>query len=185
MGAGVPPPLAFRPVMDRTFVICKPDAVERGLVGEIVSRFERKGLKLVAMDLRHVDRDTAAKHYAEHEGKGFYNDLLDFITRSPVVALVLEGPEDTWKVVRTMMGTTNPRDHDGVFYDMKNWVARNRPSGVDHATAPGARAGRRWRSTARSSARRRGSPPGSCRGSAGSGAMAKGPCPSSARSSRT
>ena len=110
MGTGASMPLASPPVMDRTFVICKPDAVERGLVGEIVSRFERKALKVVAMELRQVDRDTAAKHYAEHEGKGFYNDLLDFITRSPVVALVLEGPEDTWKVVRTMMGTTNPRD---------------------------------------------------------------------------
>ena len=96
--------------MDRTFIICKPDAVERGLVGEILARFERKGLTLVAADLRLVDRELAAKHYAEHEGKGFYNDLIDFITRSPVVALVLEGPEDTWKVARTMIGATNPRD---------------------------------------------------------------------------
>ncbi len=96
--------------MDRTFVICKPDAVERGLVGELLARFERRGLKLVAVDLRLVARDLAARHYAEHEGKGFYNDLIDFITRSPVVAVVLEGPEDTWKVVRTMIGATNPRD---------------------------------------------------------------------------
>jgi len=96
--------------MDRTLVICKPDAVERGLVGEIVARFERKGLKIVAMELRTVDRATAEQHYAEHKGKGFYEDLLTFIGRSPSVLMVLEGPEDTWKVVRTMMGTTNPRD---------------------------------------------------------------------------
>ena len=96
--------------MDRTLVICKPDAVERGLVGEIISRFERRNLKIVAMDLRLVDETTAAKHYEEHQGKGFYGELLAFITRSPSVVLVVEGPEDTWKVVRTMMGTTNPRD---------------------------------------------------------------------------
>jgi nucleoside-diphosphate kinase len=96
--------------MDRTFVICKPDAVERGLVGEILARFERKALQLVAVDLRLVDRELAGRHYAEHEGKPFYASLIDFITRSPVVAVVLEGPEDTWKVVRSMIGATNPRD---------------------------------------------------------------------------
>lgn len=96
--------------MDRTFIICKPDAVERGLVGEIIARFERKGLTLVAVEQRLVTRELAAKHYAEHEGKGFYTDLIDFISRSPVVAMVLEGPEDTWKVARTMIGATNPRD---------------------------------------------------------------------------
>jgi nucleoside-diphosphate kinase len=96
--------------MDRTFVICKPDAVERGLVGEIVARFERKGLTLVAAELRTIDRATAEQHYAEHAGKGFYEDLLSFIGRSPSVLLVLEGPQDTWKVVRTMMGATNPRE---------------------------------------------------------------------------
>ncbi|HEX6393409.1 MAG TPA: nucleoside-diphosphate kinase [Acidimicrobiales bacterium] len=94
--------------MNRTLVICKPDAVERGLVGEIVGRFERKGLRIVAADLRLVERDTAAEHYVEHEGKGFYEDLIEFITRSPAMFLVLEGPEDTWQVVRTMMGATNP-----------------------------------------------------------------------------
>ena len=96
--------------MDRTLVICKPDAVERGLVGEIISRFERRGLKLAACELRLIDPDTAAKHYAEHEGKGFYGELIEFITRSPAVLMVVEGPEDTWKVVRTMMGATNPRE---------------------------------------------------------------------------
>ena len=96
--------------MDRTFVICKPDAVERGLVGEIVSRFERKGLRIVALEQRTLERDTLARHYAEHEGKPFYDDLVAFMSRGPSVVLVLEGPQDTFKVVRTMMGTTNPRD---------------------------------------------------------------------------
>jgi nucleoside-diphosphate kinase len=96
--------------VNRTLVICKPDAVERGLVGKILARFERKGLRIVAAELRHVDQGTAAKHYAEHEGKGFYEELIAFITRSPAMFLVVEGPEDTWKVVRTMMGATNPAD---------------------------------------------------------------------------
>ena len=96
--------------MDRTFVICKPDAVERSLVGEIVSRFERKGLRLVAGELRTIDEATARTHYGEHADKPFFGDLVDFITRGPAFLLVLEGPEDTYKVVRTMMGTTNPRE---------------------------------------------------------------------------
>ena len=96
--------------MDRTLVICKPDAVERGLVGEIISRFERRGLSIVAMDMRVVDAATAARHYDEHKEKPFYGELISFITRGPVVVMVVEGPEDTWKVVRTMMGATNPRE---------------------------------------------------------------------------
>ena len=94
--------------MSRTLVIAKPDAVERGLAGEIVARFERKGLKLVAAELRQVDEETAAKHYAEHEGKPFYGELISFITRSPALVFVVEGPgDDTWAMVRLMMGTTN------------------------------------------------------------------------------
>lgn len=96
--------------MDRTFVICKPDAVERGLVGEIIGRFERKGLRIVAMEQRTLDRETLARHYEEHAGKPFYDDLVSFMSRGPAVVLVLEGPQDTYKVVRTMMGATNPRD---------------------------------------------------------------------------
>lgn len=96
--------------MDRTLVICKPDAVERGLVGEIIARFERRNLNVVALELRLVDEATAARHYAEHADKPFYGELIEFITRSPAVLAVIEGPEDTWKVVRTMMGTTNPRE---------------------------------------------------------------------------
>jgi nucleoside-diphosphate kinase len=94
--------------VERTLVLIKPDGVERGLVGEIVSRFERRGLRLVAAQLRTLDRDTAALHYQEHQGKPFYDGLVDFITRGPLLALVLEGPDDTWQIVRTMMGPTNP-----------------------------------------------------------------------------
>jgi nucleoside-diphosphate kinase len=97
-------------VSDRTLFLCKPDAVERGLVGEIVRRLERRGLTIVAMDLRRIDTDVAAVHYAEHDGKPFFADLVAFITRGPLVAMVVEGGPDTWQVVRTMMGATNPRE---------------------------------------------------------------------------
>lgn len=94
---------------DRTLVLLKPDAVERGLIGQILSRFEQKNLKVVALDLRQLDEATLARHYEEHVGKGFYGELVQFMSRGPVVALVVEGPEDTWEVVRGMMGATNPR----------------------------------------------------------------------------
>jgi nucleoside-diphosphate kinase len=94
---------------ERTLVLCKPDCVERGLVGEVVGRLERKQLRIVALELRHLDEATAKQHYAEHEGKPFFGDLVAFITRSPLVAMVMEGP-DAYKVVRTLMGTTNPRE---------------------------------------------------------------------------
>ena len=93
----------------KTLVLLKPDAVERGLVGNILTRFETKGLKIAAMQLRTLDAATLARHYEEHVGKGFYADLVAFMGRNPVVALVLEGPEDTWEIVRAMMGATNPR----------------------------------------------------------------------------
>ena len=96
--------------MDRTFIICKPDAVERGLVGEILARFERRNLKLVAVEMRTIEDATARQHYAEHDGKPFFADLVSFITRGPAVLAVVEGPGDTWKVVRTMMGATNPKE---------------------------------------------------------------------------
>ncbi len=94
---------------DRTLVLCKPDCVERGLVGEIIARLERKQLKLVACELRRLDETTAKQHYAEHDGKPFFGDLVAFITRSPLVAMVVEGP-DAWKVVRALLGVTNPRE---------------------------------------------------------------------------
>jgi nucleoside-diphosphate kinase len=94
---------------EQTLVLCKPDAVRRGLVGEIVSRIEAKGLTLRALELRRLDEATARKHYAEHEGKPFFGDLVSFITGGPLVAMVVDGP-DAWKVMRTLMGSTNPRE---------------------------------------------------------------------------
>ena len=94
---------------DRTLVLLKPDAVERKLVGQIIARFEAKNLDIVAMDQRQLDTEILAKHYEEHVGKGFYADLVEFMSRGPIVAMVVEGPEDTWEVVRNMMGATNPR----------------------------------------------------------------------------
>jgi nucleoside-diphosphate kinase len=94
----------------RTLVLLKPDAVERRLVGAVLSRLESRGLTLAALELRTLDADTLARHYAEHVGKGFYDDLVAFMSRGPVVAMVVEGPDDTWEVVRTMMGATNPRN---------------------------------------------------------------------------
>lgn len=96
--------------MDRTLVICKPDAVERGLVGEVIGRLERKGFRIVEAQLRTIDAELASRHYAEHVGKPFYDDLVAFIGRSPSMVLVVEGPQDTWRVVRQMMGVTNPLD---------------------------------------------------------------------------
>ena len=96
--------------MERTLVICKPDAVERGLIGEVISRIERRGLRLVAAELRTITEDVAAVHYAEHQGKPFFDDLVVFITRSPVMVMVVEGPEGVYKVLRTMMGATNPME---------------------------------------------------------------------------
>jgi len=97
--------------MNRTFVMCKPDAVERGLVGEIVARLERKGLRLVQAELRDVDKALAEEHYAEHADKPFYGELVAFLTRSPVFAMVVEGPADnTFSLVRTLVGATKVDD---------------------------------------------------------------------------
>jgi nucleoside-diphosphate kinase len=93
---------------DRTLVICKPDAVERRLVGEIISRLERKGLRIAQMRMETISKETASQHYGEHQGKPFYDDLVAFITRGPAVLMVVEGPE-AFSVVRTLMGATNPR----------------------------------------------------------------------------
>jgi nucleoside-diphosphate kinase len=98
--------------MERTLVICKPDAVERGLVGAIVGRLEGRGLALAAAELRIVDRATAEEHYAEHEAKPFFADLVQFITRGPALLMVVEGPEGTVAMVRRMMGATKPVEAD-------------------------------------------------------------------------
>ena len=94
---------------DRTLVLLKPDAVKRKLAGQIIARIEAKDLTIVAMDLRLLDSDTLARHYAEHVGKPFYAGLVEFMSSGPVVAMVVEGPEDTWDVMRTLMGATNSR----------------------------------------------------------------------------
>lgn len=94
---------------EQTFVMIKPDGVQRQLAGEIISRFERKGLKLVAMKMLKVSQDLAEKHYAVHEGKPFYDSLIKFITSSPVVAMVWEG-ENSIEIVRKVVGATSPKD---------------------------------------------------------------------------
>ncbi len=94
---------------ERTLVLVKPDAVRRGLAGEVIGRFERKGLAIVAMDLRQIDGETADRHYAEHVGKAFYPALRDFITSGPLVALVLEG-DQAIAVVRGLVGATDGRE---------------------------------------------------------------------------
>ncbi len=96
-------------MMERTFVMIKPDAVQRGLIGEIIARLERKGLKIVALKMLHVSKDLAENHYAEHKGKSFFENLVDYITSAPVVAMVVEG-KNAVKVVRTLVGATNPQE---------------------------------------------------------------------------
>ena len=93
---------------ERTLVLCKPDAVQRGHVGHIISRFESRGFKIAGMKMLHVDEALAARHYQEHVEKPFYPMLRDFITSSPVIALAIEG-DHAVDVVRAMMGTTNPQ----------------------------------------------------------------------------
>ena len=95
--------------MERTLILIKPDAVQRGLSGKIISRIEDKGLKLIGMKLVHVDDGLASKHYGEHVGKPFYESLVEFITSSPVIALAVEG-ESAVQVVRNLMGGTNPTE---------------------------------------------------------------------------
>jgi nucleoside-diphosphate kinase len=96
--------------VDRTLVIVKPDGVERGLAGEVIARLERKKLRLVAAELRTISKEVAQTHYAEHAQKPFFSDLVTFITRSPSLIMVVEGPKDTYAVVRLMMGATNPAE---------------------------------------------------------------------------
>ena len=93
--------------MDRTLILVKPDAFERNLTGEIIARFERKGLRIVALKHMQMDRDSPSEHYAEHEGKPFFGELVDFITSGPLVAMVLEGHEAVVSA-RQVIGATNP-----------------------------------------------------------------------------
>jgi nucleoside-diphosphate kinase len=95
--------------LERTFVMVKPDGVQRGLIGEVISRLEDRGLKLVGAKFMQIDRDLAEDHYGEHEDKPFFDDLVDFITADPVMAMVWEG-QDAVSQVRTMMGETDPAE---------------------------------------------------------------------------
>jgi len=93
--------------VDRTLILVKPDAFSRGLTGEIIARFERKGLRIVALQYRQLDRSLAEQHYAEHDGKPFFGELVAFITSGPLVAMVLEG-RDAVRAARQVIGATNP-----------------------------------------------------------------------------
>jgi nucleoside-diphosphate kinase len=93
--------------MERTLILVKPDAFARGLTGEIIARFENKGLKIAAMRHMRVTEDLARQHYAEHEGKPFFGELVEFITSGPIVAMVLEG-EEAIRAARQVIGATNP-----------------------------------------------------------------------------
>jgi nucleoside-diphosphate kinase len=93
--------------MDRTLILVKPDAFARGLTGEIIARFENKGMKIVALKHMTVTEDLAKQHYAEHDGKPFFGELVEFITSGPIVAMVLEG-EEAIRAARQVIGATNP-----------------------------------------------------------------------------
>jgi nucleoside-diphosphate kinase len=95
--------------MERTFVMIKPDGVQRGLIGEIISRFENKGLRIVAIKMLKMSNELASQHYAEHKEKPFFKSLLEYITSDPVVAMVLEG-RNAVKIARTLVGATNPTE---------------------------------------------------------------------------
>jgi nucleoside-diphosphate kinase len=93
--------------MERSLVLVKPDAMQRGLSGEIISRLEEKGLKIVAMKMLHMDKNLAQRHYAIHKGKAFFDDLVGFITSSPIIAIVFQG-KNAVEIIRQMMGETDP-----------------------------------------------------------------------------
>jgi nucleoside-diphosphate kinase len=118
--------------MDRTLILVKPDAFARGLTGEIVARFERKGLAIVALKHMTAERDLAETHYAEHEGKPFYGELVDFITSAPLVAMVLEGDEAV-VAARQLIGATNPLEANtgSIRGDFAIQVGQNMVHGSD------------------------------------------------------
>lgn len=119
-------------VKERTFVMIKPDAVQRGLVGEIIGRFEQRGIKLVGLKLVAVDRELAEKHYGIHRGKPFFEPTVAYITSSPVAAMVLEG-ENVIQIVRNMMGKTNPQEAipGTIRGDYGQFIGRNIVHGSD------------------------------------------------------
>lgn len=117
---------------ERTFVMIKPDGVQRGFIGEILNRFEKKGIKIVAMKMVSVSKDLAEKHYGIHKGKPFFEPTVKYITSSPVVAMVLEG-NNAISMVRNMMGKTNPQDAAGgtIRGDYGQFIGRNIVHGSD------------------------------------------------------
>ena len=123
---------------ERTFVMVKPDGVQRGLVGEVIGRLEERGLKLVAATFMEIDRDLAQQHYGEHEDKPFFEGLAEFITSGPVMAMVWEG-QDATRQVRRMMGATDPADAapGTIRGDLGLDLGRNVIHGSDHED-PGA-----------------------------------------------
>ncbi len=121
---------------ERTFVAIKPDGVERGLVGDIIHRFERRGLKLVGMKLMKVPTAMAEEHYGEHKGKGFYPGLVGFITSGPIVAMVLEG-KNAVSLARQVIGATNPSESapGTIRGDLAIDIGRNVVHGSDSPTS--------------------------------------------------
>jgi nucleoside-diphosphate kinase len=119
---------------EKTFVMIKPDAVQRGLIGRIISRFELKGIKIVAMKMVSVSQELAEKHYGVHKGKSFFEPTVNFIVSSPVIALVLEG-ENIIDIVRKMMGITDPKDANmgTIRGDFGQFIGRNIIHGSDSA----------------------------------------------------
>jgi nucleoside-diphosphate kinase len=122
--------------VERTLIIVKPDAVQRGLIGEIIRRFENRGLRIVGIKFMQISRELAAQHYAEHEGKGFYESLLDYITAAPVVVMVLEGKEAV-ALVRNTIGATKPVESSpgSIRGDLGVEVGRNLVHGSDSLTS--------------------------------------------------
>ena len=118
--------------MEHTLVIIKPDAVQRGLIGEIITRFERRGLRIAALKLIHINEPLARRHYAVHEGKSFYEPLIRYITSSPVVVMVLEG-NDAIEIARRTMGATKPSEAapGTIRADFSLEVGRNLVHGSD------------------------------------------------------
>jgi len=117
---------------ERTFVMIKPDGVQRGLIGEVISRFEKRGLRIIAMKLVSVSKELAEKHYEIHKGKPFFKPTVKFITSSPVVAMILEG-NNAIDIVRTMMGKTDPQDAamGTIRGDYGQFIGRNIVHGSD------------------------------------------------------
>ena len=117
---------------ERTFVMVKPDGVQRGLVGEIINRFEKKGIKIVAMKLVSVSKELAEKQYGIHKGKPFFKPTVEYIISSPVIAMVLEG-NNVINIVRTMMGKTNPQEAapGTIRGDYAQFIGRNIIHGSD------------------------------------------------------